>query len=115
MKHPIAEELADIYFDLFNSNDHNNMFGDSNVGLAMLGKSIEKAAKTLSSPTGRICRDCYWWGRAWESVCDCIVENEESSQLKFYIKVLADDDQGLEATLVTGPNFGCKHWRGKND
>lgn len=52
----------------------------------------------------RICKDCKYWGVDFDRVCD--LEGIEGDK-GFNIYVYANDDQGLEARLVTSPDFGC--------
>lgn len=62
------------------------------------------------------CRTCKWWGRYYTNVCDFVTTTmAENPQTKFVIDAFANDDQGLEAMLVTGPDFGCIHWQQSED
>ena len=56
-----------------------------------------------------LCKDCKWWGRYSKGVCDLLSMGDarEVEQDGALIDATADDDQGLEAIFVTGPNFGC--------
>lgn len=56
------------------------------------------------------CKTCRWWGK--ERVGACGIENTintgaatNATRLAIYAK--ADDDSGLDAVLMTGPDFGC--------
>lgn len=63
-----------------------------------------------------ICKTCHYWGRYRESTCDIIGLNTvlpEPTGADIFVKVL--DDSGLEADLVTGPNFGCTLWKEKRN
>lgn len=56
-----------------------------------------------------ICQNCCFWrgqsnGRGY---CDKIKIDENVGVDSFSIDLYADDDQGLRAHLLTGPNFGC--------
>lgn len=61
------------------------------------------------------CSNCRWWGRVYHGACDR-VDSEDGTVttlsqtrigLQFEVQATADDDQGLTARLLTGPNFGC--------
>ena len=58
------------------------------------------------------CKNCRWWGRVYERRCDFVDTSfaDENKATTFNIVVTADDDQGLEAVLKTGPEFGCIHF-----
>jgi len=61
-----------------------------------------------------LCKDCKWWGLYLKGVCDKVGNIDvEKGFKKFSIEARADDDQGLEAYLVTGPDFGCIHFINK--
>jgi hypothetical protein len=55
------------------------------------------------------CRDCKWWGKDYDSTCER-VDIDRKGTAEFSIFSRADDDQGLEARLTTGPDFGCVHF-----
>ena len=54
------------------------------------------------------CENCRWWGVDYEGVCDLpdTVDKHKYS-IVFDIMATALDDSGLEAQLITGPDFGC--------
>ena len=62
------------------------------------------------------CKDCRWWKR--DGVCDFAdtvdvlrdKANPNPSAAAFAIAISADDDQGLDVWLRTGPEFGCVHF-----
>lgn len=54
------------------------------------------------------CKNCRWWGRVYEGCCDNVGAGNEATA--FDIVATADDDQGLEVVLKTGPEFGCIHF-----
>ncbi len=57
------------------------------------------------------CKDCRWWGVDFEGVCDFPnTIHAGQSDVSFEIEAKANDDQGLEAVLKTGPEFGCLHF-----
>lgn len=56
------------------------------------------------------CKNCRFWGAYIEGACDRVgflLLNEHKNPRRFHISAFADDDQGLEAQLITGPEFGC--------
>lgn len=59
------------------------------------------------------CKDCKYWGRGHiknpntGNVCDAISLDEEDSKDTAYIDVYVSDDSGLNARLITRPDFGC--------
>jgi len=61
------------------------------------------------------CKDCKWWGVDFEGVCDFpdTIQGGKSFDDGYgmEIKVSADDDQGLDARLHTGKNFGCINFK----
>lgn len=60
------------------------------------------------------CITCKYWGVDFEGVCDLVdTLTAREPDTCFYIEVKADDDQGLEVRLVTGPHFGCIHYKEK--
>ena len=52
-----------------------------------------------------ICRNCEFWGRYRQNVCDAISLGEADAEP--YIDVRVADDHGLDADFVTPPDFGC--------
>jgi len=58
------------------------------------------------------CKNCRWWGRVYEGCCDNVDTGPvgKNDATTFTIVVTADDDQGLEAVLKTGSEFGCIHF-----
>ena len=58
------------------------------------------------------CKNCRWWGRDWEGVCDFVntIMADEDTATMFVVEATAADDTGLEAVLKTGPEFGCIHF-----
>jgi len=59
------------------------------------------------------CKDCKNWDKR-ESICGHIewVEVQEMPQDDNFVLVAnSDDDQGLEAYVRTGPDFGCTKFK----
>lgn len=56
------------------------------------------------------CKTCRWWGVVLEGCCDFVntIYGEKPSK-RFEIVASADDDSNLQASLCTGPDFGCVH------
>ncbi len=68
------------------------------------------------------CGNCEWWAHTFSSadgVADCDRVDHEGASVKdlpkFFIEVRADDDQGLEANLMTGREFYCKFYKTKEE
>jgi len=73
------------------------------------------------------CKDCRWWGVAWDGVCDAPQSDTERKRGTIYegakyavkdsagfaIHADAADDSDLYAHLVTGPDFGCVKFKAK--
>jgi hypothetical protein len=61
------------------------------------------------------CKDCQWWikNRGYSS-CDKVNHDYNDGDTAFEIEADADDDQGLEVELITGPEFGCVLFKGKD-
>lgn len=65
------------------------------------------------------CKYCEYWkmqhydsGTRSEMGCEYDVwPNKEQPNTAFRIEVSALDDSGLEAVLITGPDFGCIHFK----
>jgi hypothetical protein len=59
----------------------------------------------------KICKNCKMWGDYIPETCDYLsgIGANEGAK-RFEIISSADDDQGLEAFLKTGPEFGCVHF-----
>lgn len=59
------------------------------------------------------CETCKFWGRYYEGACDRVgdLHTERDQSRRFELKLYADDDQGLEGLLMTGPKFGCIQWQ----
>jgi len=57
----------------------------------------------------RTCKYCKYWERYRNSACDRIVIDDEALMPPgdACIAIRADDDQGLDGDLITGPDFGC--------
>lgn len=56
------------------------------------------------------CKNCRFWGISYDHECDRIGYSDnqvKGNTSAFNISANADDDQGLQASLVTGPDFGC--------
>ena len=54
------------------------------------------------------CKTCKWWGREYNGECDFVnTTYAQTENKRFEIVAVASDDQGLEAKLMTGANFGC--------
>ena len=58
------------------------------------------------------CKDCKYWGMDYDGVCSFVntIKATANPDTIFELKLTADDDQGLEGHLVTGPYFGCIHF-----
>lgn len=57
------------------------------------------------------CKFCKYWGVVESGVCDLVnMEDDVNNMLahKASIVAYAHDDQGLTASLKTGPEFGCR-------
>jgi len=54
------------------------------------------------------CKWCKHWGHIFDNACDRVnfIDSDIGSSA-FYVDCDADDDQGLEAWLMTGPDFCC--------
>lgn len=60
------------------------------------------------------CESCKWWGVDFEGVCDFVNTNlAEAEETRFQVEADAADDQGLSCALITGPGFGCIHYKGR--
>ena len=53
------------------------------------------------------CKDCKFWGVYENEVCDRTDSCNDTKELTFSVFAYADDDSGLNAHLVNGPDFGC--------
>ena len=77
------------------------------------------------------CKNCKWWGREYANTCDAPqsdilsvskrkddwfphTEHSVKNSAGFSIYANADDDQGLTASLITGPDFGCVQFQPKD-
>ena len=61
----------------------------------------------ISTPIQR-CKNCHWWGRYIEGVCDRIdIDENTVAPNEASMQVDVADDSGLFVKLVTGPEFGC--------
>lgn len=65
------------------------------------------------------CKDCKYWehtgdqyGKRWNECNKASWVNAGEDQASDVLGVYADasDDTGLQAGLITGPNFGCIHF-----
>ena len=55
-----------------------------------------------------LCKDCRWWGKYITGCCDKVGSPDpEENDAGFDLILEADDDQGLDGQLKTGPEFGC--------
>jgi hypothetical protein len=62
----------------------------------------------------KICKNCDMWGSYIQDVCNFTTHIGSDKGLKrFEVVAYADDDQGLEGFLKTGPEFGCVHFTPK--
>lgn len=53
------------------------------------------------------CKTCKWWAN-WKTVPTCDrIDHIDPIDIRFEITAQADDDSGLFAELLTGPEFGC--------
>lgn len=60
------------------------------------------------------CKTCKYWSIDFLSVCAFAEDfSAPKAEEVFTIHVHADDDQGLEAHVYTGPEFGCIHHKEK--
>lgn len=58
------------------------------------------------------CKDCKYWGAMIPGACDavdCIFSGVAS--VRFELELDALDDSGLTGMLMTGPDFGCIHFK----
>jgi hypothetical protein len=56
------------------------------------------------------CKNCWFWGRDYESVCDAPDWHESGDKIapnSMAVEIVVDDDSGLYFKFVTGPEFGC--------
>ena len=60
------------------------------------------------------CKDCEFWGRYRQSVCDAI-EMDEPGHGFVHIEARMSDDSGLSVDLVTTPDFGCTLFQRKGE
>jgi alpha-N-acetylglucosamine transferase len=64
-------------------------------------------------PSERYCESCQYWENGY---CDfpntTLSEKRNAGDAFVEIVATADDDQGLFASLKTGPKFGCIHHKG---
>jgi hypothetical protein len=63
---------------------------------------------TWTSPVMGCCKNCKWWDRTYDSVCDLVSYDTDGvgdAESAFHVDVL--DDSGLNVLFVTGPEFGC--------
>ena len=60
------------------------------------------------------CKNCKFWGIDYDHHCDRVGSFCDALRPDtFAINVVAGDNQGVGAFLVTGPNFGCLHFMQK--
>lgn len=62
------------------------------------------------------CKDCKYWGMDYTGACayaDYIDDKDKNDPKHFGFQVTADDDQGLDCIVLTGPNFGCVNFQDK--
>lgn len=61
----------------------------------------------------KTCKNCFFWGEDFDGECDFpkTILSEKDPDTRFMIEVTANDDQGLDYHLITGPNFGCIHFK----
>tara|TARA_R110000772_G_scaffold249530_2_gene363921 strand:+ start:67114 stop:67494 length:381 start_codon:yes stop_codon:yes gene_type:complete len=65
---------------------------------------------TLLKDDKPICKNCkYWFDKRTCEKVDDIVKGKN----RFEMVAEADDDQGLQCRLRTGPEFGCVHFSNK--
>lgn len=61
------------------------------------------------------CKDCRHWNERHpldgERRGHCERDEHADKARAFHVYARADDDSGLEAALITGPLFGCIHFR----
>ena len=58
------------------------------------------------------CKNCKFWGRYRQGVCDAI-ELDEPGHGFVHIEVKVADDWGLVVDFVTTPDFGCTLFHAK--
>lgn len=65
------------------------------------------------------CKLCKYWGGSFgdyhnetQKICDREgnIQIENNPESSFRVEARATDDSGLEAYLVTGPEYGCIHF-----
>jgi len=61
----------------------------------------------------KTCKTCKWWGVDFEEACDFVTNIQDNKKTILRIHSFADDDQGLNTELMTGPDFGCIHHKTK--
>lgn len=67
------------------------------------------------------CKNCKWWAVDYHpnvyhiADCDIITRAHPDLSLEAYIDVGADDDQGLDAKLMTHEDFFCAHFAPKKE
>lgn len=57
----------------------------------------------------KVCANCRWWGIDYDRVCDKVTHIKSQAR----IAATADDDQGLDAKLVTDPDFSCSQFEAR--
>ena len=55
------------------------------------------------------CKNCAYWSEWDAGVCENTDDDDHSAHVDFG----ADDDSGLWASMVTGPEFGCVQFSAK--
>lgn len=76
----------------------------------------------------KLCKNCRFWGEYRLGACNAVQAEIEISSPpnhlyrltfktneidSFGVYADADDDSGLQAELITGPEFGCNKFRSK--
>ena len=61
-----------------------------------------------------LCKDCKHWGVYITGCCDKVGSPDpDENDAGFDLILEADDDQGLDGQLKTGPEFGCVQFEPK--
>ena len=76
----------------------------------------ESPTRNPDAMSYQTCKNCKWWGRDWDGICDLIDwgDGREDHDMAS-IKATSDDDSGLSVRLVTGPDFGCIKFESRTD
>jgi len=57
------------------------------------------------------CKNCKWWE---DGACDFVdTIHAKKKETRFEVECWANDDTDLGAKVMTGPDFGCIHFKAK--